>query len=136
MSKATVYTDGAARGNPGRAAIAFVINIDGDITEHAEVIGSTTNNQAEYRAMLAACQELAKHSLKNAEITFNSDSELMVKQLLGEYRVKDADLKPHFAAIRELIDNWERAGNDVELVAVRREFNKRADQLANIALDA
>lgn len=136
MSKISIHTDGAARGNPGRAAIAFVIDNDGEIIEHAEVIGQTTNNQAEYRAMLAACHELASLNPKGTEIAFHADSELMIRQLLGQYRVKDPDLKPHFEAIRAFIDNWERVGNDIELIAVRREQNKRADLLANLALDA
>jgi ribonuclease HI len=136
MNRVSVHTDGAARGNPGPASIAYVIRSGDDLIEYSEAIGQTTNNQAEYRAMLAACRALEEKLPIDAIITFHSDSELMVKQLRGEYKVKDANIRPHFEAIAAILTKLEQQGNTVELLAVRREYNKRADELANIALDA
>ncbi len=136
MSRVTVHTDGAARGNPGPASIAFVIQDGEERREFSEKIGQTTNNQAEYRAMLAACRSLIEHLPTNAVIAFHSDSELMIKQLRGEYRVKDVNLQPLFGEIANILRQLERNGNTIELLAIRREFNKRADELANIALDS
>lgn len=136
MKNISVHTDGAARGNPGPASIAFVISNDGELTEFYEAIGETTNNQAEYRAMLAACQELHRTSPSDSTVVFNSDSELMIKQLKGEYRVKDANIRPHYEGITAVLSSLKAAGNQIVLNAVRRESNKRADELANLALDA
>lgn len=136
MTRITVHTDGAARGNPGPASIAYVITRGDDVVEFCEAIGQTTNNQAEYRAMLAACQKLQELDPRDAVLVFHSDSELMIKQLKGEYRVKDAELRPHYEQIQALLTALRSAGNSVELQAVRRQFNKRADALANQALDA
>lgn len=137
MKKIIVHTDGAARGNPGPSSVAFVIRDDeGGVTEFAEKIGNTTNNQAEYRAMKAATAALVEQRPKDVSIEFFSDSELMVKQLNGEYRVKDANILPHFQDIQGGLDLLRKDGNSIEVTAIRREFNKRADQLANMALDA
>jgi ribonuclease HI len=127
----TIHTDGAARGNPGPAAIAYRIDYDGEVLEHAETIGSTTNNQAEYQAMMAACKRLETLAPAGARVTLFSDSELMIRQLQGQYRVKDANLRPHFEAIRQYLERLEQRGNAITLSAVRR-----ADALANQALDA
>lgn len=136
MSRVTIHTDGAARGNPGPAAIAYVIKTGQETIEHGETIGSTTNNQAEYRAMLAACRVLVELAPNDAVISFHSDSELMIKQLRGEYKVKDQNLRPLFEEIAACLGKLEHNNNTVELLAVRREMNKRADELANIALDS
>lgn len=136
MKKITVHTDGAARGNPGPAAIAYSINRDGEMIEHGEAIGSTTNNQAEYRAMLAACRKLRELDLTDTAVEFFADSELMIRQLKGEYKVKDVNLQPHFAAIQQCLATLEKQNNSVNLTAIRRDLNKRADALANLALDA
>lgn len=136
MQRILVYTDGAARGNPGPASIAYVIKVDETVTEFCEAIGPTTNNQAEYRAMLAAARELERLAPTNAVITSHSDSELMIKQLRGEYKVKDQNIRPLFEEISQILNKLSAQGNSIELLAVRREFNKRADALANQALDS
>lgn len=135
MAEITLHTDGASRGNPGAAAIAYRITGLPELLEHAETIGTTTNNQAEYQALLSALTTLQKLELNDSTIACFADSELMVKQLNGEYRVKDELLRPHFLAIKGLVSDLERAGNAVSFTAVRRAENQRADELANLALD-
>lgn len=136
MANITIHTDGASRGNPGPSAIAYVIEgLDSGKIEHAEKIGATTNNQAEYRALLAAITKLCEQVPTNLTITFFGDSELMIKQLRGEYKVKDVNIAPHYAAITAIKRQLELAGNTIKFTAVRREQNKRADELGNMALD-
>ena len=132
----TVHTDGASRGNPGASAIAFVINglPDGKV-EYKEAIGTFSNNQAEYRAMLSALEKLLELEIKDSDISIFSDSELMVKQIAGEYRVKDVNLKPLFNQVSNHCVRLETSGNHLQFTAIRRELNKDADRLANIALD-
>ncbi|MFO0807087.1 MAG: ribonuclease HI family protein [Gemmataceae bacterium] len=127
---ATIYTDGASRGNPGAAAWAFIISRPGDdVVEVAEKLGSTTNNVAEYTALVKAL-ERAKH-LGIRRIELFSDSELLVKQMNGEYAVKSADLRGLYDEAQQL-----RRGFDaVQIRHVRRAQNKRADELCNLALD-
>ena len=135
MAKYIVHTDGASRGNPGEASIAYVISQDNNLTEFSKRIGSTTNNQAEYQALEAALDKLIEMSVERSEIEFFSDSELMVKQLIGEYRVKDRGLKTVFKSVRNKLDILVKHGNKYTLNAIRRQYNKRADELANYALD-
>lgn len=136
MNSITIHSDGAARGNPGPAAIAYVVTGAGDAAiEHAETIPSTTNNQAEYQALLAALEKLTDLAPQNEQITCFADSELMIKQLNGQYKMKNADLRPHFDAILAVKRGLEQAGNTVTFTHVRREQNKRADELGNLALD-
>lgn len=135
MTKYIVHTDGASRGNPGDSAIAFVINQDTNLTEYCQRIGVTTNNQAEYQAFAAAVDKLLEMGIEGSTIEFYADSELMVKQLLGEYRVKDAALRPIYDTIKSKLDQLRATGNVFNFTAVRRQFNKRADELANYALD-
>jgi len=131
-----VNTDGASRGNPGQASIAFVIQGLADQSiEFQQAIGVYSNNQAEYRAMKAALERLVEEDVKNQDILLNADSELMIKQIKGEYRVKDQLLKPLHLDILTSINQLEKTGNSLEFVFVRRAENKRADELANIALD-
>jgi ribonuclease HI len=131
MRSATIHVDGAARGNPGPAAIAYVIaEPNHPPVEYAETIGTATNNVAEYSALIAALERAAEMGLN--ELTIFSDSELMVKQMAGEYRVKHPDLLPLFEAASALRRRFAK----VSLSHVRREQNKRADELGNIALDA
>jgi ribonuclease HI len=126
-----VNVEGGARGNPGPAAIAAVVSTpDGQIVEqHGEAIGEATNNVAEYRALLLGI-ERAK-ALGATELELVGDSELVVKQVLGDYRVKDAGLRPLFlqamGALREL-ERW-------SIRHVRREQNEAADRLVNETLD-
>jgi len=136
MSKVVVYTDGAARGNPGPASIAYVIDIEkSQPIEHAETIGSTTNNQAEYEALRQAVAALEGLGIRNSTISCFSDSELMVKQLNGQYKLKNQEIRAAAARIRAVVAIMESRGNTISFQAVPRNLNKRADQLANLALD-
>lgn len=136
MAKYIVHTDGASRGNPGEASIAYVISQDNNLTEFSKRIGNTTNNQAEYQALEAVLNKLIEMSVEKSEIEFFSDSELMVKQLIGEYRVKDKDLRIVFKSIKSKLDTLVKYGNKYTMNAIRRQYNKRADELANHALDS
>ncbi len=130
--KVVVNVDGGARGNPGPAAIGAVVTTPaGDVlAERSEVIGVATNNVAEYRALLAGIALAAEQGARELELV--GDSELVVKQVRGEYRVKDAGLKPLHAAVKAALADFDRW----EIRHVRREHNKRADELVNEALDA
>jgi len=127
-----LFTDGGARGNPGPAAYGYVLEAeDGTVlAAHGESIGIATNNVAEYSALIAGLEQARKLGLGEIEVV--SDSELMVKQMRGEYKVKNE-------ALRELSLRAARLAGKVGKVrytAVRREHNKLADQLVNDALDA
>jgi len=128
----TIYTDGASRGNPGAAAFAYVISREGQQPiEEAECLGDATNNQAEYTALVRALEralQLGPHH----RLLVHSDSELMVKQMNGEYRVKNADLRDLYEQACALRQRFEGA---VTIRHVRRALNKRADELCNQALD-
>lgn len=128
-----LYTDGGSRGNPGESAIGCVLvdPLEGKVLkEYKEAIGIFTNNVAEYRALIAGL-ELAKNFHPN-RLVCHLDSELIVKQLSGEYRVKMHTLQPLIEEIREL----ESIFADVSYVHVPRDENKKADMLVNQALDA
>jgi ribonuclease HI len=127
-----VNVDGGSRGNPGPAAIAAVVSApEGDILEErAELIGEATNNVAEYRALLLGI-ELAG-ALGASEVDLIGDSQLIVRQVNGEYKVKDAGLKPLHARVLAALDGFE----SWSLRDVRRGENERADELLNEALDA
>jgi len=128
--KATIHVDGGSRGNPGPAAYAFVIRIDGQPdVEGAATIGTATNNIAEYTALIRALEKSGELGLPHLEIL--SDSELMVKQMNGEYRVKNADLQDLYVEAQDL----RRRFQTVTLAHIRREKNKRADELCNLVLD-
>jgi ribonuclease HI len=130
VSTATIHIDGGSRGNPGPASFAYVIERSGQpVDEHAEKIGTTTNNVAEYTALVAALDRAAELGLKSVQIF--SDSELLVKQMNGEYRVKSEDLQDLYRQAQELRRRFDK----VTLTHVRREKNKRADELCNLALD-
>lgn len=130
MTPATIHIDGASRGNPGPAAFAVVIRPpDGPPVELAETIGTTTNNVAEYTALVAALHTAQEMGLTNLHV--HSDSELLVKQMNGEYRVKSADLQDLYLEAVHLRKQFA----SVKLTHVRREQNKRADELCNLALD-
>ena len=127
-----LFTDGGARGNPGPAAAAFVLqDADGVVLDaRGDAIGVQTNNVAEYTALLNGLRRAAELGLTEIEVV--SDSELMVKQMRGEYKIKNE-------ALRELslrASRLARKLGTVTYTAVRREHNKLADQLVNEALDA
>ncbi len=130
--KARLFTDGGARGNPGPAASAYVLEAeDGTVLEaHGEAIGVATNNVAEYRALIAGLAKAGE--LGVAELEVVSDSELLVKQMTGVYRVKNAALQELSLEAARLA---RRIGR-VRYTAIRREHNELADRLVNEALDA
>lgn len=131
MTLATLYTDGGARGNPGPAGIGFVL-VSQEGEERAAVgryLGEATNNVAEYEALLGGLR--AARTLGVDELLVRADSELVVKQMRGEYRVKHPNLKPLFVAAQELV----RSFSEVRFEHVRRVDNARADTLANEAMD-
>ena len=131
MSKhATLYSDGGARGNPGPAGIGYVLTLtDGMEIKHGETIGATTNNQAEYKALLAGMDRAFKEQV--TQLSCFLDSELVVKQLNGIYRVKDQDLRTRVAEVASLTSHFKT----VTFEHIPRAKNKEADRLVNEALD-
>ncbi|MDP3800465.1 MAG: ribonuclease HI family protein [bacterium] len=131
-----IHTDGGARGNPGPAAIGVVINIAGNIKEYGEKIGNTTNNVAEYKAVIFALKKakqlIGKSNTKLSELDIRTDSELLVKQLNGSYKVKDANLGLLFIEVWNLKQDFKK----VVIIHIPREQNKGADKMVNRALDA
>jgi ribonuclease HI len=129
--KLTIYTDGASRGNPGPSSIGvYVIDRNGAlIFEHGEKLGNQTNNFAEYTALIRAL-ELALKNEAN-DIIIRADSELMIRQMLGIYKVKSPAIVPLHQRCKELSKKFEK----VKYEHVRREANVEADRLANQALD-
>jgi ribonuclease HI len=126
-----IHADGASRGNPGEAGAGVVI-ADGQgktLKEWKSYLGMATNNVAEYRAVLLALEKASALGVKS--VIINMDSELVVRQLLGEYKVREAHLKPLHQKALELL----RAFPQYRLRHVPREENRRADQLANEAID-
>lgn len=125
-----LFTDGGARGNPGPAAIGAVLYKKEEvIAEISEYIGETTNNQAEYLALIAGLQEALIQQVDN--VVCFLDSELIVKQLNGEYKVKNEELKIRYAKVVELAERF----SSIEFKHVKRAQNKEADALVNKALD-
>ncbi|MDD5428650.1 MAG: ribonuclease HI family protein [Candidatus Omnitrophica bacterium] len=126
-----LYADGGARGNPGPAGIGAVI-LDSNkkkIKELYKYIGETTNNNAEYNALISALEEAC--SLGADEVVVNLDSELIVKQLNGEYKVKSADIKPLFEKAIEALKKF----RSFEIRHIDRSENKEADKLVNKAIN-
>ena len=130
-----IYTDGAARGNPGPAGAGVVIKCGSTSHEFHKYLGAATNNQAEYQALIFALQE-ARKIIKNSQLDVGkvicySDSELLVKQLRREYKVKNPELGQLFARV------WNLAAKlpAIEYRHIPRERNKLADKLANQAID-
>ena len=128
----TIHTDGASRGNPGAAAFAYVIARPGESPiEEGGCIGEMTNNQAEYTALVRALERALRLGADN-HLLIHADSELMIKQMRGEYKVKNAELRDLFEKARDIADQFT---GGVVFTHVRRELNKRADALCNEALD-
>ena len=129
--KAKLSTDGGARGNPGPAAFGYVLEAeDGTVLDaRGEAIGFATNNVAEYRALVAGLEKAVELGLDEIEVV--SDSELLVRQMRGEYKVKNAALRELNEAAEALADRLRK----VTYTAVRREHNELADRLVNEALD-
>lgn len=127
-----LYADGASRGNPGPAAIGFVLRDSDDqvIHEGSEFIGRATNNEAEYRALIRGLQTAQGLGVRRLQVRL--DSELVVRQLGGRYRVRSPGLRPLHQRVMELTKSFA----SFEVAHIPRESNRRADTLANRALDA
>lgn len=129
--KLVIYTDGGSRGNPGPAALGVVVGYK----EYGEYLGEMTNNQAEYRALVFALKKakqlLGKKKAKEMELEVRMDSELIVRQMNGEYKILEANLQSLFVQIWNLRLDFKK----VVFVHVPREQNRRADRLVNQALD-
>lgn len=126
-----VHTDGASRGNPGEAGIGIVLcEKNGEIVaEFAEYLGVETNNGAEYKALSRALDEVLERRARR--VKFFSDSELMVKQINGQYKVKHPNLQPLYREVMKKLEQLER----YSVEHVRREKNRDADRLANLGID-
>jgi ribonuclease HI len=131
INKVIIYADGAARGNPGPAAIGVTIKDEPGrlIARISRRIGITTNNQAEYRAIIAALEKAI--SLGTRQVEVKSDSELVVKQINGQYKVKKITLRPLYQKVIQLIGSLE----GFTISYIPRQQNAEADKLANKALD-
>jgi len=131
MTRAVLRSDGGARGNPGPAGAGFVIEVDGEIVcRGGRYLGIATNNVAEYEAMIWGLENVRE--LGHRSVSVFADSELLVKQVNGQYKVKNAGLKPLFLRVLALL----RAFESFEVCHVRREDNCAADAMANEAMDA
>ncbi|MEK6275943.1 MAG: ribonuclease HI family protein [Actinomycetota bacterium] len=130
--KARLSTDGGSRGNPGPAAYGYVLETDDGtvLAAHGESIGVATNNVAEYRALVEGLKKAAELEVDELEVV--SDSELLVHQMRGDYKVKNEALRQLWDEANDL----ERRVGKVTYTAVRREHNELADSLVNEALDA
>lgn len=128
--KYTVFSDGASRGNPGSAGAGYVIYDEsgGKVAENAIPLGVVTNNVAEYTALIEGAKAVEK--LAPEKVFFKLDSELVVKQVLGQYRVKDEKLKPMFLTLLSVLKKL-----DYEICHIPRALNKEADRLSNIGAD-
>lgn len=136
MERIVIYTDGGARGNPGPAGAGAVIFDENKkvLDEISDYLGETTNNVAEYEALirvLAAAKEMFGHTLHDMHVDIRMDSELIVRQMQGKYKVKAPGLKPLFAQVKELLTHMPKA----TFMHVPREENKEADALVNAAID-
>lgn len=128
--KAVAWVDGGSRGNPGEAGAGIVLDLDGRLDErHSLYLGRATNNEAEYAAVLAALERLA--ALGVTEVDLRSDSQLLVRQVSGQYRVKAEHLKPLWARVQFLASTFCR----FSIRHVPRDGNTVADSLANQAMD-
>lgn len=137
MNKIIIHCDGGARNNPGPAAIGVVIeDKKSGIKEYSECIGQATNNEAEYQAIIFALKKvkqlLGKEKSKNLQMEICSDSELSIKQLNAQYKIKEKNLQPLFFEIWNLRQDFK----EVKFIQVPREENKEADLLVNKELDS
>jgi len=131
-----IYSDGGARGNPGPSASAFVVfEYDKILHKENKYFENKTNNQAEYLALLMAVQWLVKSKIRNKKLNFYLDSELVVNQMKGIYKVKNDQLKRIFLKIKNLEGELLKNNNNLLFTSVKREFNSIADKLVNQAID-
>ena len=138
MKKLIIFTDGGSRGNPGPSAVGVVICNEKlqPIKKYSEYLGKATNNEAEYQAALFAMEKIkalfGKKIAKNSEIEIRSDSEFLVKQLKGEYKVLEPKIQALFLKAWNLRLDFKK----VKFKFIRREKNQQADEMVNQALDA
>ena len=127
---AVIFADGGSRGNPGPSGSGAVLQVDGKtVASLSKFIGTATNNVAEYTGLLLGLEKARAMGFKRVEVKM--DSELVVKQMTGQYKVKNENLLPLFEKAARLADTFA----DFQIVHVRRELNKEADKLANQAMD-
>src|SRR3989344_4962275 len=137
MGKIIIYTDGGSRGNPGPAGMGVVITDEKGkmMKEYSGFLGVKTNNEAEYEAVIFGLQKikalLGKEKIKNTEIEFRLDSQLIARQLNGEYKIEEERLFPLFIKIL----NLKMGFGPIKFSEIQRERNKEADKLANKAMD-
>jgi len=136
MEKIIIHTDGGSRGNPGEAAIGIVIeSVLTGKKEYGEYIGHATNNQAEYQAVVFALKKMKQlvgsDKCKDVSVEFYVDSELLAKQMNGEYKIKDEDIKDYFLEIWNLKIDFK----EVSFKHILRDKNEAADKLVNQVLD-
>ena len=137
MRKIIIYTDGGSRGNPGPSAVGILFcNEKGEVFKrYSEVLGEATNNEAEYQAVIFALEKFkalfGKKLAKSTDIELKSDSELLVNQLNGEYKILEPDLQPLFLKVWNLKLDFKK----IKFSLIPREKNKEADRLVNEALD-
>ena len=134
---ATIFIDGGSRGNPGPAGIGIVIAAEkSGIKEFAEYVGKATNNEAEYRALIFGLKKakaiFGKEKIKKMDFEIMSDSELLIKQMNGQYKVKESAIQKLFLEAWNLKIDFKK----IDFVLIPREQNKRADKLVNEILDA
>ena len=132
LKSINIFIDGASRGNPGPSGIGILFCDDKDnvVKKLFKFIGNSTNNVAEYSALIYAMQEALIERYDHVKI--KSDSELLTKQLAGEYKVKNDNLRPYY----EMFQHIARGFNKVEIIPIGREDNSIADKLANKAIDS
>lgn len=128
VKRGTLYTDGASSGNPGESGIGIVLSVEGKKFELSEYIGRSTNNVAEYTALIRGLQEARNHGIDRIDIFL--DSELLVKQIRGEYSVKSESLKPLFNRVSSILKTF----RSYSIRHIPREENADADRLARRAI--
>lgn len=135
MNKVKIFTDGAARGNPGPSAIGAVIVTSSTKKNYREFIGYATNNEAEYKALLFALQKVkllfGKTKIKSLSVECYLDSELVVKQLSHKYKINEENIQKYFLLVWNLSVDF----GEVKYIHIPRTKNTEADRLANLALD-
>jgi ribonuclease HI len=137
MKKIIIYTDGGSRGNPGPSALGVVFcNEKGEvIKKYSEILGEKTNNEAEYQAVIFGLKKFkaifGNKLAKNTEIEIRADSELLVKQLNGQYKILEPNIQQLFISVWNLKFDFKK----IKFKAVSREHNREADRLVNEALD-
>ncbi len=132
MKKVCVWTDGASRGNPGQASFGAICEVDGKLAfQDCFEIGVKTNNSAEYAGLIYSLSKLVAQGLENEEVLIKSDSELMVRHLTGQYKLRSKELLEYYLVAKNLISRFK----NIKIVHVKRGENRSADRMANLAFD-